>query len=264
MMRWALPEMRSFSAEMPRRARASISSSRTEGSMTTPGASTGVMCGYRMPAGSRCSLKVSVPTITVWPALLPPWYRTTMSMASAIRWVTLPFPSSPHCVPKRAMPGMFVPFESLCPADVGRWRLVSRPSGPLAFDAELDPHVGQVLADFVVLDGAGRLEHFHRFDTAERLRSLGQGFLGRMAPALGRDAYQIDGLHDCHGLPPWLPSHSNDRRTRGRNPWTKAVKYGRYWQPSRGDCGLVEHRAGRLGADIHDDPVQRAGRSRLR
>src|SRR5437763_1440190 len=96
-----------------------------------------------------------------------------------------------------------------CPAC--RWLVTSRPCGPLAFDAELDPHVGQVLADLVVLDAAGRLEHIHRFDTAERLRSLGQGFLGRMAPTLGRDAYQIDGLHDCHGLPPWSPSHSNDR-----------------------------------------------------
>src|SRR3954452_16281541 len=42
----------------------------------------------------------------VWPALLPPWKRTTASACSASRSVIFPFPSSPHWAPTMTMPGM--------------------------------------------------------------------------------------------------------------------------------------------------------------
>src|SRR3954447_26480641 len=42
----------------------------------------------------------------VWPALLPPWKRTTRSARSASRLVTFPFPSSPHWVPTMTIPGI--------------------------------------------------------------------------------------------------------------------------------------------------------------
>src|SRR6202035_375231 len=42
----------------------------------------------------------------VWPALLPPWKRTTASACSASRSVIFPFPSSPHWAPTMTIPGM--------------------------------------------------------------------------------------------------------------------------------------------------------------
>src|ERR1700684_1684588 len=44
----------------------------------------------------------------VWPALLPPWKRTTASARSASRSVILPFPSSPHWAPTITIPGIAV------------------------------------------------------------------------------------------------------------------------------------------------------------
>src|SRR5207248_5141221 len=44
--------------------------------------------------------------MTVWPALFPPWLRTTIS-ASAVRTsMIFPFPSSPHCAPIRIVLAM--------------------------------------------------------------------------------------------------------------------------------------------------------------
>src|SRR3954447_3064508 len=44
----------------------------------------------------------------VWPALLPPWKRTTTSAFSASRSVILPLPSSPHWAPTMTIDGMAV------------------------------------------------------------------------------------------------------------------------------------------------------------
>src|SRR6185369_8209105 len=38
----------------------------------------------------------------VWPALWPPWNRTTISARSDNQSTILPFPSSPHCEPTTA------------------------------------------------------------------------------------------------------------------------------------------------------------------
>src|SRR3954451_13118110 len=52
-----------------------------------------------MPLGIRCSA-VFTPLITrVWPALWPPWKRTTPWAISVSQSTTLPLPSSPHWVP---------------------------------------------------------------------------------------------------------------------------------------------------------------------
>src|SRR3954454_25398309 len=52
-----------------------------------------------MPDGISCSA-VFTPLITsVWPALWPPWKRTTACAWSVSQSTTLPFPSSPHWVP---------------------------------------------------------------------------------------------------------------------------------------------------------------------
>jgi hypothetical protein len=72
-IRWALPLIRRREVSMPRAASPSSSVKRTDRSTTTPLPMTGVQPGERMPDGSRWSAYFSVPTTTVWPALLPPW-----------------------------------------------------------------------------------------------------------------------------------------------------------------------------------------------
>ena len=62
---------------MPRPGSPSISSNSTSGSITTPLPMTGTTSGVSTPEGSRCSAYFWSPMTTVWPALLPPWYRTT-------------------------------------------------------------------------------------------------------------------------------------------------------------------------------------------
>src|SRR4051794_31764125 len=52
-----------------------------------------------MPDGIRWNLNSSPSRTIVWPALFPPWNRTTISARSASRSVTLPLPSSPHWAP---------------------------------------------------------------------------------------------------------------------------------------------------------------------
>src|SRR5213083_517701 len=58
-----------------------------------------------MPVGIRWNFHFSSPRTIVWPALLPPWKRITMSARSARRSTTFPLPSSPHWTPTTAMPG---------------------------------------------------------------------------------------------------------------------------------------------------------------
>src|SRR5215218_7569688 len=71
-----------------------------------------------MPLGMRWNFHVSPSRMIVWPALLPPWKRMTMSDRSASRSVTFPFPSSPHWAPTITSPGMS--------GDYGRWASVER------------------------------------------------------------------------------------------------------------------------------------------
>src|ERR1700687_604325 len=59
-----------------------------------------------MPEGIVWSTNFSRPTTTVWPALLPPWKRTTTSKCGVITSTTLPLPSSPHWAPTITMLGM--------------------------------------------------------------------------------------------------------------------------------------------------------------
>src|SRR6185437_1599656 len=55
----------------------------------------------RMPEGIRWSTYFLSPVMTVWPALFPPWERTTMSAVSVRKSIILPLPSSPHWAPTR-------------------------------------------------------------------------------------------------------------------------------------------------------------------
>src|SRR5712692_11765687 len=97
---------RLLSSVTPRRTSDSISSMSEPGSTTTPQPMTQRQPGCRTPDGMECSTYFSRPTTTVWPALLPPWYRTTTLTCGVSTSTTLPLPSSPHCVPTTTMLGM--------------------------------------------------------------------------------------------------------------------------------------------------------------
>ncbi len=76
--------------------------------MTMPLPIRQIVCGWMIPEGTRCSLKVVGPTVTVCPALSPPLKRATRSAVSESRSTTRPLPSSPHCVPTAIVMGMDV------------------------------------------------------------------------------------------------------------------------------------------------------------
>src|SRR5215210_6297027 len=116
MIRCALPEIRSGSAEIPRCSSPSISSSSTSGSTTQPAPSTLVL-PERIPDGRWRNLNVSPWAMTVWPAFGPPWYRQTRSDSCASRSTILPLPSSPHCAPTITVAGMAVSLTD--PAEHG-------------------------------------------------------------------------------------------------------------------------------------------------
>src|SRR5690349_15175668 len=109
--------------------------------------------GWSTPAGTRFRMVFSPFTTSVWPALLPPWKRTTTSASAARRSTTFPFPSSPHCVPMMTVAGMGLEAQLLRRddlrqrtergEDVFRHRLVDvdqrERHAAHAFAAELDP-----------------------------------------------------------------------------------------------------------------------------
>src|SRR6187397_1428147 len=61
-----------------------------------------------MPDGISLSTVFLPPMTSVWPALWPPWKRTTPCACSVSQSTTLPLPSSPHWVP---MTTTFLPMR---------------------------------------------------------------------------------------------------------------------------------------------------------
>ena len=81
---------------------ASISSINAQGSTTTPLPMIDNLPGRTTPDGNRLSLYSTLPMTSVWPALWPPWKRTTTSARSESQSTILPLPSSPHWAPTTA------------------------------------------------------------------------------------------------------------------------------------------------------------------
>src|SRR6266513_4433178 len=81
---------------------ASISASSAHGSTTTPLPMIDNLPGRATPEGSSANLYSTLPTTRVWPALAPPWKRTTTSARSDSQSTILPLPSSPHWAPTTA------------------------------------------------------------------------------------------------------------------------------------------------------------------
>src|SRR5437867_4656592 len=112
MIRCAFFEMKRLPSKLtPRCTSDSISSMSEPGSTTTPQPITHRQPLCRMPEGMVCSTYFSRPTTTVWPALLPPWKRTTTSTCGVMTSTTLPLPSSPHCAPTTTTLGMSGPSQ---------------------------------------------------------------------------------------------------------------------------------------------------------
>src|SRR3954451_23220857 len=89
----------------------------------------------------------------VWPALLPPWYRITMSARSASRSVTFPFPSSPHWAPTTTKPG-------IDPLSVREPLIRSHDgNGGAHLGQAGDGPVAELLTELVAIGEIGRDEH---------------------------------------------------------------------------------------------------------
>ena len=74
-----------------------ISSSRAQGSTTTPFPIIEILFFLTIPEGSNLSLYVTPSITKVCPALCPPWKRTTTSASLDSQSTIFPLPSSPHC-----------------------------------------------------------------------------------------------------------------------------------------------------------------------
>src|SRR6187549_2760077 len=64
----------------------------------------------------------------VWPALLPPWKRTTISARFDSQSMILPLPSSPHWAPITVTLDMDIPYPEEAAQPVGaraRWGLIA-------------------------------------------------------------------------------------------------------------------------------------------
>ena len=71
------------------------------GSSTTPLPITFTWWFWKMPDGMERSTTFLPSNTRVWPAFGPPWNRATTSYRGVSTSTTFPFPSSPHCKPKR-------------------------------------------------------------------------------------------------------------------------------------------------------------------
>src|SRR5919108_1340341 len=93
---------------------ASISAASAHGSTTTPLPMIDNLPGRTTPDGNRLILYSTLPTTSVWPALLPPWKRTTTSARSDNQSTILPLPSSPHWAPTTATLPIAPPRLAFC------------------------------------------------------------------------------------------------------------------------------------------------------
>src|SRR5712691_10996970 len=181
MIRCAFFEMNRLpSRVMPRRTSVSISSISAAGLITTPQPITQRHPEWRMPEGIECKTYFSRPTTTVWPALSPPWYRTTTLNWGVSTSTTLPLPSSPHCVPTTTMLGM-VHSSPAC------GQILEYLLGPLQHLRDRDR----------ALPPVGHLDH-QRFAVASERAADDQRAGGALAPRAGQRLGQR-AAHDVAG-----------------------------------------------------------------
>src|SRR5690242_1692382 len=100
----------------------SISLRSAAGLSTTPLPIRHSASGRRMPDGIRCRTVFTPLMTSVWPALWPPWKRTTAWAWSVSQSTTLPLPSSPHWVPTTTT---FRPPALCCSMSLRLMRLIA-------------------------------------------------------------------------------------------------------------------------------------------
>src|SRR5437763_2454480 len=93
----------------PAASSSAISAINADGESTTPLPMKIATPGRSAPEGMSRSTVLRPPMTSVWPALWPPWKRTTPCALSVSQSTILPLPSSPHCVP---MTTTFLPMGS--------------------------------------------------------------------------------------------------------------------------------------------------------
>src|SRR5437762_6189988 len=97
---------RFLSTLIPNLRRLSISATSASGSTTTPFPITQTLPRRKIPDGIRWRIYLTPRWMTVCPALLPPWLRTTISARAVSTSMILPLPSSPHCIPIKIVFGI--------------------------------------------------------------------------------------------------------------------------------------------------------------
>src|SRR3954471_990255 len=137
-------ESRATTPRTPAASSSSISATSACGETTTPLPMKQSTLPRRMPDGIRCSTVFFAPMTSVWPALCPPWKRTTPCARSVSQSTILPLPSSPHCVPMTTtLRALIVLFHH-----AGDAAQIDRKAGRGSGTAE-------GLADFVIASAAG-------------------------------------------------------------------------------------------------------------
>src|SRR6478736_3298703 len=136
----------------------SISLRSAPGCSTTPLPMRHSASGRRMPDGIRCRTVFLPPMTSVWPALWPPWKRTTAPISSVSRSTILPLPSSPHWAPSTTTDW---PMAG-SPKQLWLRRKRKKPGRPPAF-RNYTPVRGLLLTGTEIAQILGiRIEHHHR------------------------------------------------------------------------------------------------------
>src|SRR5207253_1476648 len=132
---------------MPRDVSASSSVKNVSGSSTTPFPASHT-APWMIPDGIWCSTNSPAPVSTVWPALAPPWYRTTRSARSARTSTIFPLPSSPHWAPTTTTQCVFGPNidpQQKRPEEAGRWSILWGKLGRLKRACNSHTHLARAL-----------------------------------------------------------------------------------------------------------------------
>src|SRR6266581_6291504 len=146
-----------------------------------------------MPEGISCRAVFTPLMTSVWPALWPPWKRTTPCAWSVSQSTTLPLPSSPHWVPTTTTlrPGLIPAVLALpcCMRSLVESNFVRVASDGAQHPAAVDGHqlaVAGVLLRLVLMAGQHADHRLARFAQAADFAAQRQVFAPRRAHGRAR------------------------------------------------------------------------------
>src|SRR5258706_11112475 len=186
-------ESRATTPRTPAASSSSISAISACGETTTPLPMKQSTLPRRMPDGMRCSTVFLLPMTSVWPALCPPWKRTTPCARSVSQSTILPLPSSPHWVPMTTtLRALILLFHH------------ARDAAQINGKARRGPRAAERLADLVIAPAAGGrsgnargigVEHDARVIVVAA--QLGEIEADLHRAGFGECAQRLDGLRHC-------------------------------------------------------------------